>query len=398
MELIFVGTGVSTGIPVMGHFSGGCACHDAINNPSSKNRRNNVSILLHKKGDAAAIDALPPPPNVLHTASYMSKRLALETNVLIDAGKTFREAYFNVLAKKGVNALNALLLTHEHADAMQGLDDIRDLQPLDTADDQYYSPLYYVPTYMTEFTLKSVQQKYDYIIQRSRFLNSTPVADVVGGSVTYKPNFDGVPQSESDFHRIRQSLGPSGKYNRRATSLDIVLVPEAPKRVYIPSLPFPMFTFPVWHGAGYTSLAFAFGSGLRFKKGSKWESENPLKDVPAATPGRASSVLYISDISGIPDESLEFLKAIDHVDVLIVDMLLGSKTSHFSHYCYDDVLALATLLNPKECYGVGMYCTLIHDETNVALAKSLKQLKEAGECSNLTKLELAYDGLTLPIA
>ena len=396
MELIFVGTGVSTGIPVMGHFLGGCACDDAINTPNSKNRRNNVSILLHQKGAAEDIAKLTPPSDVLHTADYLSGRLALDTNVLIDAGKTFREAYFNVLVKKGVNAINALLLTHEHADAMQGLDDIRDLQPLGTKDDHHYSPMYYVPTYITEFTLKSIQQKCDYIISRSRFINATPTTDAVFGVIDYKGDFDSIPQSKEQ-HDAALAKIPMGSHERRATSLDIVLIPEAPKRLYIPSLPFPIYSFPVWHGSNYVSMAYAFGSGLRFKVGSKWASENPDAEAPRGDGERSSSIIYISDVSGIPDESLEFLKAIEHVDILIVDLLLGADTKHFSHYCYDDVIALAELLNPRECYGVGMYCVLVHDDTNKDLAASLEGLKAAGKCSNLQKLELAYDGLSLPI-
>lgn len=279
---------------------------------------------------------------------------------------------------------------------MQGLDDIRDLQPLGTEDNHHYSPMYYVPTYVTEFTLKSMQQKYDYVISRSRFINVTSTTNDITGGTDYKGDFDSIPQSKEQHDAKLVNL-PVGSYERRATSLDIILIPEAPKRLYIPSLSFPIYSFPVWHGANYTSMAYAFGSGLRFKAGSKWASENPDAEAPRGDGERSSSIVYISDVSGIPDESVEFLKAIEHVDILIVDMLMGPGVKHFSHYCYDDVVAMAELLNPRECYGVGMYCVLVHDETNKALAASLEGLKAAGKCSNVQKIELAYDGLSLPI-
>ena len=46
----------------------------------------------------------------------------------IDVGKTFRDAVLRWYPRHGVDALNAVLLTHDHADAVLGLDDLRGLQ------------------------------------------------------------------------------------------------------------------------------------------------------------------------------------------------------------------------------------------------------------------------------
>lgn len=48
--------------------------------------------------------------------------------VLIDCGKTFREVILNLFPKHGLKEVSALLLTHGHADAILGMDDLRDLQ------------------------------------------------------------------------------------------------------------------------------------------------------------------------------------------------------------------------------------------------------------------------------
>lgn len=48
--------------------------------------------------------------------------------VLIDCGKTFREVILNLFPKHGLKEVGALLLTHGHADAILGMDDLRDLQ------------------------------------------------------------------------------------------------------------------------------------------------------------------------------------------------------------------------------------------------------------------------------
>ena len=52
----------------------------------------------------------------------------LYSNILIDLGKTFRDAVITVLLPLHVRLVDAILLTHDHADAMGGLDDVRDLQ------------------------------------------------------------------------------------------------------------------------------------------------------------------------------------------------------------------------------------------------------------------------------
>lgn len=48
--------------------------------------------------------------------------------MLIDCGKTFREVILNLFPKHGLREVGALLLTHGHADAILGMDDLRDLQ------------------------------------------------------------------------------------------------------------------------------------------------------------------------------------------------------------------------------------------------------------------------------
>lgn len=108
MQLTFVGTGVSCAVPVIGHFTTSCACDEAIRCHDSPNRRNNVSLMItltHK------------------TATHNDCKNSDDDNqnsvrILIDAGKTFRDAYFRVLAPLHVRYVNALLITHGHADAM----------------------------------------------------------------------------------------------------------------------------------------------------------------------------------------------------------------------------------------------------------------------------------------
>ena len=49
-------------------------------------------------------------------------------NVVIDAGKTFRESIVRWFPEHGVGTVDGIVLTHGHADAIFGLDDIRTIQ------------------------------------------------------------------------------------------------------------------------------------------------------------------------------------------------------------------------------------------------------------------------------
>jgi ribonuclease BN (tRNA processing enzyme) len=60
----------------------------------------------------------PPPLTLTLSLSYAQ----------VDAGKTMREQCIRILPQHGIKSIDTLLLTHAHADAIHGLDDIRDFQ------------------------------------------------------------------------------------------------------------------------------------------------------------------------------------------------------------------------------------------------------------------------------
>ena len=87
MELIFFGTGTSTGIPLIG-----CKCKTCrSDNPNDKRLRSSVLITEN------------------------------ETNILIDCGPDFRQQ----MLRYGVKELAHILVTHHHYDHIGGLDDVR---------------------------------------------------------------------------------------------------------------------------------------------------------------------------------------------------------------------------------------------------------------------------------
>lgn len=118
----FLGTGTSQGVPVIG-----CNCKVCRSN-DPKDYRLRSSLLVSING----------------------------INLLIDAGTDFRQQ----MLKYQINSLRAIILTHEHADHILGLDDIRSYnwmqkKPMDI--------------YAEERVEKAVKRVYNYVFEEHKY-------------------------------------------------------------------------------------------------------------------------------------------------------------------------------------------------------------------------------------
>ncbi len=124
LSIRILGCGSSGGVPRVGMEWGSCDPH----NP--KNRRRRCAILLERKTETAE-----------------------STNVLVDTGPDLREQLLDV----GVKHLDAVLLTHHHADHTHGIDDVR---PLVTKMRKL------IDLHMDDPTSAVVRQKFSYIFEK----------------------------------------------------------------------------------------------------------------------------------------------------------------------------------------------------------------------------------------
>jgi len=62
--------------------------------------------------------------------------------IIIDVGKTFREQVLRWFVRHKIPCVDSILLTHEHADAILGLDDIRVVQAFSPTNDIDPTPIY----------------------------------------------------------------------------------------------------------------------------------------------------------------------------------------------------------------------------------------------------------------
>ncbi|KAL3671479.1 hypothetical protein V7S43_003401 [Phytophthora oleae] len=309
MEVVVLGCGPSSSVPSMRCvLSKECAvCHEAHANPDSKNRRLNPSLLV--------------------------RNLKTDKNVLIDCGKTFRESALRIFPKIGVSAVHSLVLTHDHADAILGMDDLREVQATVETVDPVTKELYKIPpeamkVHCSEPTSHGVIAKFPYLI------DNEPLP----------PAGEGVPKPFRWTAKLQiENFGPWEPF-------------EACGIKFLP--------FPVIHGAGYTSFGFEFGGevGKRF--------------------------VYISDVSEIPDETRAFLNDASKpvIDVLLIDALYLDKF-HSTHMNLEKVMEEISTFKPKRTLLTGMSHDFDYPKHSVELPK---MSQEKG-----LNIEMTYDGLRI---
>ena len=118
MQVYFLGTGTSQGIPVIG------SNHPVCKSVDPKDKRLRVSVWITWE----------------------------DSSVVIDCGPDFRQQ----MLTSGCEKLDAILFTHEHADHTAGLDDIRPFFFRQKSD---------IPVYGHQRVLENLKKRFDYIFE-----------------------------------------------------------------------------------------------------------------------------------------------------------------------------------------------------------------------------------------
>ncbi|APG64243.1 MBL fold metallo-hydrolase [Tenacibaculum todarodis] len=144
MKLTFLGTGTSTGVPMI------ASKHPVAKSKDPRDKRLRSSVLISWKN----------------------------VNYVIDTGPDFRQQ----MLRENVTSINGVLFTHEHADHVAGFEEIR----------PYGFQMGEVPIYLTERVLGSLKKRYDYIFAtENRYPSAANVKPII---ISHKENFvlDGV--------------------------------------------------------------------------------------------------------------------------------------------------------------------------------------------------------------
>ncbi len=135
MQVYFLGTGTSQGIPVIG------SSHPVCKSSDLKDKRLRVSVWITWN----------------------------DNSIVIDCGPDFRQQ----MLTSGCSKLDALLFTHEHADHTAGLDDIRPF---------FFKQKSDIPVYASQRVLENLKRRFDYIFENE---NKYPGAPSVATFVVY---------------------------------------------------------------------------------------------------------------------------------------------------------------------------------------------------------------------
>ncbi|KAF3450597.1 hypothetical protein FNV43_RR06686 [Rhamnella rubrinervis] len=246
-EIIFIGTGTSEGIPRVSCLTNPlkkCEVCTKAAEPGNRNKRLNTSILIRYPTSTG------------------------KSNILVDAGKFFYHSALRWFPAYGIRTIDAVIITHSHADAIGGLDDLRDwtnnVQPC-------------VPIYVAQRDYEVMKKTHYYLVDTSVILPGAAVSDL---------QFNIINEDSFTVHGLK------------------------------------ITPLPVWHGSGYRSLGFRFGDICYISDVSEIPEETYplLKDcglliLDALRPDRSSSTHF-----GLP-KALEEVRKIKPKRTLFTGMM-----------------------------------------------------------------------------
>ncbi|KAI0639096.1 beta-lactamase-like protein [Trametes polyzona] len=325
VEFILLGTGTSSTIPHV----------DCLTAPPGAKRCRTCLSTLHPDGKK----------NIRRNTSAVARVRAQNgelVTIVIDVGKSFQQAAVEWFPKYGLRKIDAVLITHAHADAMNGLDDLRGwtlhgaIQP-------------HVDLYVSLETFQEVGRAFPYLISKE-FASG-------GGDV---PEFN--------WHIIEDrkpfTIGDTG----------IVVDPFKVHhgRVFSVAPPVDFTPSPNSVSPASTNPPTPGQPGTPVRAGALTPSSEPVKEIfPYFCFGFTiqHAVTYISDVSHIPEDVWEHIRAsyapAGRMPVLVLDCL--RLEPHTSHLSLAQAVDIARRMGARKTYLTGFSHEVAHEEYRTIL-------------------------------
>lgn len=334
MRFTFLGTGTSSGVPVIG-----CDCAVCM---SADPRDNRLRC-------GAALEFIDPSGR--------------PRTILIDATPDLRQqALRHKLAR-----CDAILFTHNHVDHTFGLDEVRRFNAVQ------HSP---IDIFAEPHTLEHLRRVYGHIFDAARNVNDSFVASVISRSL--EPNVT----LELYGLRITPLRFLHGKLPILGFRFDWVEGRGTLRRQ-------PGAQGTRLGEAGHEEAARQEAGHQEVVRGSALSAEPgaagaPPLDTDALTPsalkpaysdGPILPLAYCTDVSAIPPETWQHLEGLS---VLALDALRYRR--HPTHFSFNQAIEVAQRVRPRKTYFIHMTHDIAHADAESSLPEEIR---------------LAYDGLTL---
>ena len=296
MQMIITGSGTSHGVPVIG-----CDCPVCTSN-DPKNKR-------------------------LRSAAYVKS----PASIIIDTGPEFRiQALKYKIAKP-----DCVLLTHNHADHLNGLDDLRVFSHTKSADPKNPTPETEgegLSLYANKKEIKAIKKRFDYIF--------TPVTQ--GGG---KPKLNLICTSDINEKNPLVIKG-------------ISIIP-----------------IPIMHG--------------KLKVNGYLLSEEKY--------GKKKSIAYLTDCNSIPEKSFRTLSEdAGQIEHLVIDAL--REKTHSSHFSFLEAMAAADRIKPRHTWFIHMTHNMDHYDVQKYIDQNLDQFPNLESIvENGGSVSPSYDGMEIEI-
>lgn len=312
VELLFLGTGTSSSIPHLDCLTAPpnrkpcLTCLSTLTPEGKKNIRRNTSAALRISGKDGK-----------------------KSTVVIDVGKNFQAAAVEWFPKYGLREIDAVIITHAHADAMNGLDDLRGWT-LGGAIQTH------IDVYVSQSTFQEVQRSFPYLVSKE-FASG-------GGDV---PDFE--------WHIIEDKV----PFEIKDTGVQITPFIVHHGRLFATNPPPAFAPTPCTTQPTTPNLSGRSSPVVRPLSGSN----PPPKIHPYLCFGFLiqDTIIYISDVSLIPDDTWALLESAKKpMPVLVLDCL--RLRSHTSHMGVQEAVTTVRRLNPRRTYLTGFSHDISHDE------------------------------------
>ncbi|KAJ3548556.1 hypothetical protein NMY22_g1220 [Coprinellus aureogranulatus] len=339
VEVIFLGTGTSSSLPHIECLTEPAdsakppcrTCLSTLQPEGKKNIRRNTGAVFRLKGKDGNLVYAQFDAHDREAKSHPSR------TIVVDAGKTFQAAALEWFPKHRLRRIDALLLTHPHADAMNGLDDLRDI-------------------YASEHTFIEVQRAFPYLVAKEFASGGGDVPEfkwhIINDQKPFEIGETGITVLPFAVHH--------GRFFSRVPPPSYIVTPNAT----LPSTPKVEFgDLPISRSNSLSKATTL----LQVNDDSQADDKEKIYPYLCFGFKIEGRLAYISDTSYIPDHVWRLLEprrtsggGEERLPVLILDCL--RLRPHTSHLGLEQAISATRRVNALRTYLTGFSHDVSHEE------------------------------------